>query len=236
MQSYFIWNNRDCRSLGITLAGPPPIIRPEERVEHVTIPGRPGDLTLVEGENIFNAYIQTVTINVKGGPRVEEVYKWLRGSGYVTFCGEPDRRQKARVIGAITSDKHSRNLDWWSGEVQFYCQPLKELLFDKTVSVSLDGSVFNRGDVIARPKITVQATGTTVAISSGGNTLTISGATNGRTYYIDCDSRIIWHGTSTITVDTQLSSGDFPVLDVGNNTLSGSGWSAATVERRERFL
>ena len=51
-QSYFIWKNKDCRSMGVRLAAPVPIIRPEERVQHIQIPGRVGDLTLLEGENI----------------------------------------------------------------------------------------------------------------------------------------------------------------------------------------
>ena len=34
-QSYFIWNGRDCRSMGIIMKAPVPLIRPEERVQHV---------------------------------------------------------------------------------------------------------------------------------------------------------------------------------------------------------
>ena len=57
-QSYFIWNGTDCRSKGIILDGPIPIIRPEERVKHIEIPGRSGDLTELEGEDdelIYNS-------------------------------------------------------------------------------------------------------------------------------------------------------------------------------------
>ena len=32
-QSYFVWKGIDCRSLGVKLSAPVPIIRPEERVE-----------------------------------------------------------------------------------------------------------------------------------------------------------------------------------------------------------
>ena len=35
---------------------------------------------------------------------------------------------------------------------------------------------------------------------------------------------------------TANSTGDFPVLDVGSNTITGSGWSKLAFERRERFL
>ena len=94
MQSFFIWNGVDCRSMGIILRGPVSIVRPEERVKHVQIPGRSGDLTETEGDNIFNSYIQTAEIQVASGFWVHNVYKWLRGAGYVTFSGEPDNGRR----------------------------------------------------------------------------------------------------------------------------------------------
>ena len=164
-QNYFIWKNKDCRSMGVKLAAPVPIIRPEERVQHIQIPGRVGDLTLLEGQNIYNSYIQTASIMVHGGRRIREVYDWLRGADYVTFSGEPDKKQPARIIGAVTLNKHSHNLDWWEGEVQFYCQPLKEKLQEETVTVTSSGTtVRNNGDVTAKPMIRMTASSTSASI------------------------------------------------------------------------
>lgn len=231
-QSYFIWNDIDCRSLGVKLAAPVPIVRPEERVEHIEIPGRSGDLTLVEGENIYNSYIQTASLLVKGGTRIREIYDWLRGSGYVTFSGEYDRKQAARIIGAITLEKQSRNLDWYAGDVQFYCQPLKQLLTEETVTITSSGaSVYNRGDVDSKPRIT--------ATFSGGGSITINGATiaassvAGGTMVFDCDACIITNAAGTSRYE---STGTFPVLKPGANTVTGSGWTSLVFERRERFL
>ena len=235
-QSFFIWKDKDCRSMGVLLQGPVPIVRPEERVNHVEIPGRSGDLTELEGENIYNSYIQTATIMVKGGFHVREVYRWLRGSGYVTFHGEPDRKQKARIIGAVTLQKHSRNLDWWVGEIQFYCQPLKELLNEPKVTISSSGSsVLNAGDVQSRPKITATANATSLTITAGGNTLTVTGLTSGQKYIIDSDIMEVTDNAET-TILTQNSTGDFPMLEPGSNTITGSGWSSLEIDRRERFL
>ena len=235
-QSYFIWKNKDCRSMGVWLQGPVSIVRPEERVSHIEIPGRSGDLTLLEGENIFNSYIQTATILVKGGFRVREVYDWLRGSGYVTFSGEPDRRQKARIIGAVTLNKHAYNLDWWTGEVQFYCQPLKELLQEKTTEITASGAAIrNSGDVTEYPKITMTASGTSASITIGGNTTLITGITSGVKYVLD--SEIMEMITETGgTIVTNKTSGQFPQIPQGNQAVTGSGWSKLVFERRERFL
>ena len=235
-QSYFIWNNIDCRSMGIIMRGPAAIVRPEERVQHVEIPGRSGDLTELEGENIYNSYIQTVSFSVRGGYRVREVYKWLRGSGYVTFSGEPDRKQEARIIGAVTLNKVSRNLDNWTGDVQFYCQPLKQLLTDSPVQITSSGSaVQNSGDVESRPRIKATASGTSMVITAGGNSLAIINLTSGQDYYIDSEIMEVYNSDRSALL-TKDSLGDFPTLQQGSNTITGSGWSKLVIERRERFL
>lgn len=234
-QSYFIWKGIDCRSMGVRLSGPVSIVRPEERVKHVEIPGRSGDLTELEGEQIYNSYIQTAGIMVHGGRHVRDIYNWLKGSGYVTFSGEPDRRQKARVIGAITLNKHSYNMDWWEGEVQFYCQPLKERLQSDKVTITSSGSiVMNAGDVIARPFITLIASNSTVVITIGGNTLTITGLTVTGIYDVDCETMEVWDYAPNLR--TRYSTGDFPLLNPGSNEVTGSGWSSLVIEKRERFL
>ena len=235
-QSYFIWKGIDCRDKGVKLSGPVPIIRPEERVQHVEIPGRSGDLTELEGEQIYNSYIQTATIMVQGGYRVREIYNWLKGAGYITFHGEPDRKQMARIVGAITLNKHSRNLDWWVGEVQFYCQPLKQKLTEDTVTITSSGSnVMNAGDVNSRPKITAKASGSSMTITANGKTLTITGLTSGNEYIIDSEIMEV-SNTARTALLTKDSVGSFPVLQPGSNTITGSGWSKLVIDRRERFL
>ena len=242
-QSYFIWNGIDCRAKGIILQGSPAIVRPEERVKHVEIPGRAGDVTETEGENIFNSYIQTAGISVKGGFRVREVYNWLKGAGYVTFSGEPDRRQQARIIGAITLNKHSRNLDWWEGEVQFYCQPLKENIYDETreTFTSSGNTIRNNGDVMALPlfKCVTNAANFSLTITGDNapedNTLAVIGITSGNTFWVDSDTMEVYTGSRTHTI-TEKSAGEFPRLGVGNNTFTFSGCSRIEVEKRERFL
>lgn len=238
-QSYFIWKGVDCRSMGVYLRGPVPIVWPEERVNHIQIPGRTGDLTELEGEDIYNSYIQPASIKVRGGYRAGEVKKWLRGSGKVTFSSEPNRQQEARIIGAVTLNRHSRNLDIYEGEVQFYCQPLKERLKPETVEVKAsdaDKTVKNRGDVTERPVFRVWPTGNTFTLTVGDKSLTVNGGiSSSYSYLVDSEAEEFLT-SSRAKVLTARSSGEFPVLQVGANEIGGSGWTKVTIERRERYF
>ncbi len=234
--SYFIYKGVDSRSMHITCAGYAPLIRAEERVEHVTIPGRSGDLTVTEGERIFNSYIQTMTISVEGAENKRQVLNWLTGEGYVTFSGDPDKKQRARVIGAVTLDKVSRNLDRWRGEVQFYCDPMKEDIADTPVVLTAPGTVYNAGDVEARPLIRATGVaGETFTITSSSGTFTFSFVGSIRSLvYIDCDAEIVL--TQDNVNFTYRSSGPFPRLAPGNVEIGGTGWSRLAIERRCRYL
>ena len=243
-RSYFIFKGRDCREMGIWLTGPLPIIRPEERVEHVRIPGRAGDLTRTEGEDVYNSYIHTTEIHVPQGIHVRNVYDWLRGEGWLTTSSEPDRRQMARVIGAITLDKVSKNLDIWRGTVQFYCQPLKQLLWEPTVTITAAGTVVNNGDVPARPlwKITAGSSGTvvltvsrTAGSTTSSETITVTSVGSGSVIFVDSELMEVLNFAGNVSL-APYASGDFPILGPGNNSISGSGWTSIEITKRERYL
>ena len=240
-QSFFIWNGIDCRSKGVIMRGPAPIVRPEERVKHVEIPGIAGDLTETEGDDIYNSYIQTITISVRGAANVRNIHKWLRGAGFVTFSGEPDRRQKARVIGAITLNRISRNLDHWAGEVQFYCQPFKQKVREEPVTLTASGTVRNNGDVTARPLYKATTSGTAVGIkvenenTPEGNMIVLAGVTSGAVIWIDSETMEVLNADRTASL-TKLSAGKFPVLGVGNNTVTLTNISSVEITKRERYL
>ena len=233
--SYFIWNGIDSRGQGITTRRAAPLIRPEERVKHTTIPGLPGDLTETEGENIYNSYIQTVEFSVEGASRVRDVFAWLRGSGFVTFSSDPDKQQEARIIGAVTLDKVSRNLDRWAGQAQFYCQPLKQRTYDLAETLTAAGSVYNAGDVAGKPLIlaTPASGATTITVTVGGKTITITNVDGVRR--IDCLAQEVSNAAQTAlyTVD---AAGPFPVLQRGANAVTFTGCSKLEIYKRERFL
>lgn len=229
---WFLWNNRYSYNMHVR-SERAEIIRPEERVEHVTIPGRSGDLTLTEGEDIYNPYIRTVPVSVVGLSHMEEAERWLRGDGYVTFDSQPELKQKARIIGAVNFQKHSRNVDTWHGNVQFYCQPWKTLLEEEPFDVTESGTEINNpGTVAAMPRIQITGSGT-VSISIGNKTLVIPACQTGWT--ADCENKWILNAGG----EPQFSawSGKFPTMEPGSNYIRWTGnITKLTITPGWRFL
>jgi len=227
----FTWNGWNSRDMGIRLREMPPIIRPEERIQHVTIPGRSGELTLAEGEDIYNSYIQTIPLAVKTEEAVRAAESWLRGSGVVSFSGQPTLQQVARVINAVTFTKHGRNSVWWDGDVQFYCDPVKHLISEEDITLAESGeSIECSGTLEAFPLITIHGSGT-VTIRIWDRTLTIPEATDGM--IVDCENQWILTGGVPIM---NACSGKFPKLLPGENIITYTGASSLTVAPRSRFI
>ena len=233
MKYWFEWNGVDCRTKGIRLQSMPEIQRPEERVSHVVIPGRAGELTQTEGTDIYNSYIQTIPLIIDNAADVSAAEKWLRGDGYVTFSGQPTLKQRARVINAVTFTKHSKNSSWWEGQVQFYCDPLKEQVTESEVEVTSSGTVVaNPGDVESRPKITITGSGD-VTIRIGSNSISITGSADG--WMIDSDTQWVMNAQSVPQMG--VYTGNFPVMAPGNNTIQFTGSiTKLTIQGRWRYL
>ena len=218
MKRYFIWNDTRSDAMHIFYNDRTPVIRPEERLEHIVIPGRAGELTQVEGENIFNSYIQTITLTVEGLENVPAAEIWLKGDGYVTFDTQPELKQRALIINAVTFQRHSKNTNCYTGEVQFYCDPVKQLIAETDITVTTSGTTLtNPGTLPAFPEIQIEGSGA-VSVSIDGVTLIIPELTSGWT--ADCANKWIcqngvpqfgaWQGT-------------FPEIPVGESTILYTG-------------
>ena len=215
---YFIWNGTNSNTKHIRVQAKAPIIRPEERVEHVTIPGRAGELTQVEGEHIYNSYIQTLTLIVDGKANVPAAEEWLTGDGYVTFDTQPTLQQRARIINAVTFSKHSHNLDYWVGDVQFYCDPIKHAVSESVINITSSGTTLtNPGNLPALPRMKITGSGA-VSITIDGKQLIIPDCTSG--WVADCENRWILENN---VPQFNAWQGEFPQIPVGTSTITFTG-------------
>ncbi len=229
----FTWNGTSCLLKGSRLQTAPEIIRPEERVTHVVIPGRAGELTQTEGSDIYNSYIQTLRMIVDSPEHLAEAEQWLRGDGYVTFSTQPGLMQRARVINSVTFKKLSKNLNRWGGDVQFYCEPLKQQLTESAVEITSSGAtITNPGDVVSRPKITIAGSGD-ITIRIRSNSISLTAADTG--WIVDSDLQ--WVMNASGTPQMGVYTGNFPVIPPGESTVQFTGSvTKLTIEGNWRYL
>lgn len=228
---YFIWNSTDSRNMHLR-CNRMPIIRPEERVQHVTIPGRPGELTQVEGVDVYNSYIQTAHVTVVGADNIPAAEAWLKGDGYVTFHTQPTLEQKARIINAVTFEKHSRNVDTWHADVQFYCEPYKRLITEEDITVTESGTTITNGGALeSYPRFVVNGSGA-ITITMGGHTIVLSNLVSGSVV----DSDLGWVMQDGIP-QPNAWTGEFPTLTAGDNSLLFTGSvTSIVVTPRARYI
>ena len=151
MLPYFVWNGVDCRTMGLAISTPPRVI-PEERVEQITVPGRPGAILRPEGVGIYAPYVLTIHAGNRGGASLQAILSWLRGPGTLILSSEPNRAYEARVINAGQLDHLFR--DTLQGDIQFFCQPLR-------------AQVPAAADVTARALYSVTGTGEVFLLMDG---------------------------------------------------------------------
>lgn len=236
MFSYFIFNGVHSRDMGVYLAGPAPVMRGKKRVIQQTVLGRPGALIIPESEDAYEPYTQQLILRAR--EPVNGISKWLRGEHYITFSGEPDRKQLATVINQTQFKKVSKHLSYWEGTVQFLCQPLKEAIHEESYLITSGDTITNLGDTDEKPLLTLEGAYGDFAISAGGRVLAVTGL--GQSYggcVIDCDAQLMLSYDKTELL-TNLTAGDFPVLKEGDNTvlITGSHPGAVTIGRRQRWL
>lgn len=217
MIPYFIWNGYDSRARGIWVTELPPIVRAEERVQRVKIPGRPGDVSMTEGEAIYEAYDRQMILIARNEDDYKFLLNWLRGIGHVIFSNEPDR-EYAADISSVQFQRDGNTLR--RGLVVFHCQPYKaQVPREGTFTVTSSATINNPGDVAAKPIIALTGTGA-ASITIAGQTMSFTDLAG--EIEIDCEAEIMeapvsWDGHWT---------GNYIRIPKGNSTVTVSGCTA----------
>lgn len=99
-------------------------------------------------------------------------------------------------------------------EIVFNCQPYMVEATDSQLSISSSTVISNPGSAEAYPLIQVNGSGT-VNFTINGTTVQLSDVASNVPVYLDCENGYTYTGAGAITM-----TGDFPVLAMGNNTVT----------------
>lgn len=221
-EPYFVFNGVDSRTMGVRVVSYPPILRANLRATTVTLPGRPGELTQIEGVDIYEPYTRAMTI-ASAGADMQTALNWLRGSGTMILGNEPDYAYSVRLDAQLQMDKQYTNM--WSGSLQMRTEPFKRAsAASSAIEVTTSGATVNNpGNVPARPKITLTGSGS-ATLTIGGKTLTFTGLTSGTV--VDLQNQWIIVSGSPVA---GIASGEFGAFPAGNSMVTFTGLTKVTI-------
>ena len=103
---WFKWNEVKSTDYGIYIAEQPNIIKPAERVSYITIPGRSGSLTQLQGEDVYEDITLTVECFISDGKSVNtcpemEFLNWRRGRAVISVGVSPTRLISSKFCAVI---------------------------------------------------------------------------------------------------------------------------------------
>lgn len=191
----------------------PEKISPKRRDETFTVSGRHGTLTTTDGA--FDSYIRSAEFIVTNEKMIDEICAHFKGSGWLTFSDEPDRKYKARVTNQIEFSHIIRKIKRFV--IEFEVQPFGYDVFGKTITKTASFSLFNIGTFESEPRITI--------FGNGDINL-----------YVNNQSNLLKGISEKITIDSEMKNaykdssslnnkmiGDFPILSLGENYISWFG-------------
>ena len=237
MQDFFLWNGMDCRTYGIHVSEQPPITIPLERSTQTNVPGRPGSLTQLEGDDVYDDMLLTAACFISDPARIPSIAAWLRGSGIVTFANRMGGYYKARIANQIPFEKVLRGNPHCSFAVNFRCYPFFYINAVADITVITTGTVItNPGSVYAEPKIQVFGNGN-VTLMIGTQIVELQNIENSITIDSVLQEAYKENTVGTGTLQNEKMSGEFPVLKPGANTISWTGnVSRIVITPNWRFL
>ena len=232
MNDYFIWNGVDCRTYGIHVTDQPPVTIPQERSTQTNVPGRPGSLTQLEGEDVYDDMVLTAQCFISDPAQIPAIAAWLKGKGAVTFANRTGGHYNARISNQIPFEKVLRGNPHCSFAVNFRCFPFwyQDNAADVTLTTS-GTAITNPGSVYSDPVITVTGSGD-ITLMVGTTIVELTGVSG--SIVIDSVLKEAYKGT---TLMNDHMSGDFPVLKPGQNAISWTGTvTQVTVKPNWRYL
>ena len=230
--NYIIWNGKDSRDIDkLLISELPPITKPNMRAKETVIDGVDGSIIEELG---YESYDKTILIGLKVGADVDKITEFFTGSGEIVFSNEPEKYYIARIIKNID---YARLLRYRVATVTFRVQPFKFNRVEVPRQATSDRTsmiVENLGNHTAKPIITITGSGTVYLTLNGNAICNYTFPSGENTVVLDSEKQDAYLNG---TLKNRNMSGEFPIFQKGNNTLSWSGTvTSITITKYSRWL
>jgi predicted phage tail component-like protein len=223
---------------GLLISELPPITKPLIRTKTEEIDGRDGDIITKLG---YAAYDKKMSIGLYGDFNIDDIIQYFDSAGTVVFSNEPDKVYRYQIINQIDFE---RLLRFRKATVTLHVQPFKFSSVDDNIELSNNAlqsfEVINRGNVVAKPAITLYGTGA-ATLTVNNKTVSISDIS----ILTPIEANKITLNVETMNADTtgflrnRDITGDLSELafQIGRNTLSYTGdIDLIKIERGSRWI
>lgn len=227
---YFIFKGKNSKDFGILISSAPQRTKPERRVEHITIPGRSGELT--QDEDTYEPYTISMQCSTRGNDHLDEIVAWLNGAGELILSTEPDKVYQVAIYNKISISDVIYLYN--SFLIQFRVQPFKYNVnaFNDKKELTAPTKIKSRGTVYSEPIITVYGSGD-ITLTINDKDFPLYGVDGSIT--IDSEMMEVFKGTEN--QNGKFGGEGFPRLEVGENTVSWTGnVEKVVIEPRWRWL
>ena len=228
---YFTFGDIDSRDYGVGIYGNKLANPPERDEEHISVPGRNGDLIIDKGryKNITVSYKAYIIDNYN--ENIKDLRNALFSKRGYQKLADSINTDEFRLAQALPFDVNEVGV-LRAGEfkIQFNCQPQRFLKSgENEIEVTSATTITNQYKESALPLIRAYGTG---SFTIGGVTVQITSA-NGYTD-IDCELQEAYKDTLATNCNGNivLTNGAFPKLNPGNNAISLSGITKLVITPR----
>ena len=237
IQPYIILNNKDSKTIrGLLISSLAPISKPQVRTQIETVDGRDGDIVTPLG---FSAYDKVIKIGLTYGYDIDEIIEYFNSSGVVTFSNEPEMYYKYSIYEQIDFERLIR---FKTAEVTLHVQPFKYSLLEQPQTFSISSSpatvsIYNAGNIYARPIMSITATGSVSFALNGSELLIIDFGETAQTIIINCEELNAYNEQNILLNRLVTGNYDNIKLNKGSNEIGLTGTvSSITINKYSRWI
>ena len=218
---------------GLIITSLPPITKPKMRYSAEEIDGRDGDIITTLG---YQAYDKTLSVGLHGDFDIDKVVEFFATSGTITFSNEPDKAYRFQQLENIDFERLVR---YRTADVKLHVQPFKTGRLQRPkVFTSSDAQavIVNAGNVVAAPKLTVEASGDIGLYLDGSQVLQV---VNTGDYTLVIDVANLEASTPEGALMNRHITGDYQrlMLSPGKHSIKWSGdVKSLTIEDYSRWI
>ena len=228
-----IWKNKSSKEIeGLIITETPPITKPKMKVNKIEIDGRYGDIIEKVG---YESYTKNIGIGLTRNFDIDEVIKYFTGEGELIISDEPNKVYIASIYDDVDYEKL---LTMKKATIKFHVQPFKYLKDESKVSLNVTTqksvSVTNKGLEVSKPILVLEGSGVVEIAVNGINIFKYT--------FPNGENKVI---VDSLKEEAYLEGvyknrnmlGEFPKLEVGNNTISWTGTlTKIEIEPKSRWL